>query len=294
MFEEAIRLAQTRIRASETLSITYRQPERDFWQHVLTCCKKGESDVRRPKCKKANKVVYGSEEVARIAAQYGAELDTGSRVWDVYTCVGCSGWHVGHGWQTRTTDALPITEGYTYPARIDLRFSVDSNEPLSIRHYREQLSAALRNHLEEYSFDVEGDYTPRCLWPRIVRLRVAPDKIPQVCAIECLRVGSVQLRLSEPRLQALEPRARVFSRLVTAKHSLEPQALGQFLTKRLATWGGSAVIAIGERKVVEVAGSTIVGFEVEVSKMDARTSVILQAEGLGGRIRYGCGFFLST
>ena len=195
--------------------------------------------------------------------------------------------------ETRVGDALPITVGYAYDERAEVRFSLRGDLTVAIGAYREQLHAAL-HHLGDYAFDVEGDYTPRCLWPRTLRLRVPPGAVAAASSLTELRVGSTFLRLGDPCVGALAPQTRLFARLVTSKNAMDQETLGASLAKRFTAWGGSATIAIGDRRVVSIAGSTIVGFEVELGEMDARTSMIVQSEGLGGRTRYGCGFFFGA
>ena len=43
---------------------------------------------------------------------------------------------------------------------------------------------------------------------------------------------------------------------------------------------------------MRVKGQVIVGFAVQVKGLSAADSLKLQADGLGGRRRLGCGFFL--
>ncbi len=292
MFERVIEAAEGRVRASAALAPAFRGSEAAFWTAVAANLRRAETDAGRPKCRSAGKTTYRSESVARVAAQHGAEQDHGSRVWNAYPCAACAGWHVGHGWSTRVSDARPLTDGYEYGERLDVTFAVSGESAIDGRCYRDQLRAALRRHVEDYSFDVEGDYTSRCLWPRGLRLRVAPEDADRVLSLRGVRVGEATLRLERPAIQELRPAARLFCRVATVKGALEPEQLGASLAERIAAWGGSATVAVGDRKVLAVAGATIVGFEVELRDLDGRSSMIVQAEGLGGRGRYGCGIFL--
>ena len=48
-----------------------------------------------------------------------------------------------------------------------------------------------------------------------------------------------------------------------------------------------------KRRVVRVKGVAIVGYALIVAGLSAADSVTLQESGLGGRTRFGCGFFVA-
>jgi CRISPR-associated endonuclease/helicase Cas3 len=51
-------------------------------------------------------------------------------------------------------------------------------------------------------------------------------------------------------------------------------------------------LEVGRRQVVKVKGVLIVGYEVGLSRLNPRESLVIQAAGLGGRRRFGCGVFV--
>ncbi|HLN30232.1 MAG TPA: type I-MYXAN CRISPR-associated protein Cas6/Cmx6 [Gemmataceae bacterium] len=138
-----------------------------------------------------------------------------------------------------------------------------------------------------------------------LRLRLAAEEIPLVLQLagKAIDVGGHRLRLGVPQVRNLIPAPNLVARLVTIKGFTEPgpflEAVGRQLAKlEIAGQPGIPQLTEGaragqpRRHVLRVKDKRVVGFPVIVSGLSAEESVNLQENGLGGRSRMGCGFFL--
>lgn len=149
-----------------------------------------------------------------------------------------------------------------------------------------------------------------------LRVRLPQERIGDVLPLagQRLEVGGHAVRLGVPFVAALEPAATLWARLVVIKCSargdkgknLRYTEVGPFLAAaraRLTALGikGELTVPVksagpraGEplRRVVRVKGRAIIGFGMLVAGLTADESLRLQAHGLGGRTRLGCGFFV--
>ena len=124
--------------------------------------------------------------------------------------------------------------------------------------------------------------------PRIAALIAAlPPGTP-------LRAGGDRPEVGIPAIAPVVPAATLAAWCVTAKGHVEPATLGPWLRAELDRFGigGRARAEVGRREVIKIKGKVIVGFGVRVAGLKARESLIVQAMGLGGRRRFGCGVFL--
>lgn len=142
-----------------------------------------------------------------------------------------------------------------------------------------------------------------------LRVRVPDDGVRLVLPLAGARVevAGVPLRIGAPAVAAVVPAPTVAARVVTFKTAVRERIeASRFLATaraKLALLGVDGEPAIplivdgpraGEprRRVVRVKGKAIVGYALTVSGLSAADSLTLQAMGLGGRTRMGCGFFL--
>ena len=156
--------------------------------------------------------------------------------------------------------------------------------------------------------------TPRAT----LRVRLPQERIGEVIGLagKKLDVAGHAVRLGVPFVTVLEPAATLFARVVSIKVSVGPRGgrkvkgrppeLEAFVAsaRRMLSErgiGGELGVPVkadgpraGEavRRVVRIHGRAIVGYGVTVTGLTAADSVRLQEEGLGGRLRIGCGFFL--
>jgi CRISPR-associated protein Cas6 len=138
-----------------------------------------------------------------------------------------------------------------------------------------------------------------------LRLRLAPEKIVAVLPLagKSLVVGEHSIRLGVPFVRALIPTPNLVARLVTIKGFTEPAVFLEAARRQLQTLDikgepGIPLIVNGthegqpRRHVLRIKDKTVVGFSLQVTGLTAEESIKLQEEGLGGRRKMGCGFFV--
>jgi hypothetical protein len=165
------------------------------------------------------------------------------------------------------------------------------------------------------------------LEPRGSRLhiRLQPDDLPVVLPLagKSLDLDGHAVRLGVPQVSALVPATTLFARTVVIKASspkTDPavkasrdrektkryQEPGEFLAAirrefERQSIGAEADLPLHEtgpragqacRHVLRIHGKTIVGFSLIVQGLTAEESLTLQEQGLGGRSKMGCGFFV--
>lgn len=125
-------------------------------------------------------------------------------------------------------------------------------------------------------------------------IRLESERIGEVLKLagKRLEIDSHSLRVGIPEVRLLRPRVSLYSRLVTIKGFMEPEAFVESAKRQLEKLGVEAEIEIGERRTLRVKDKQVLGFEVAVSGLDAEDSLCLQESGLGGRRHMGCGVFL--
>ena len=139
----------------------------------------------------------------------------------------------------------------------------------------------------------------------LLRLRLPAEQIATALPLAGRRieVGSDTVRFGTPRVTALTPATSLIARIVTLKHNTELMPFLARATEKLTTLGVQGEVSVpltpdGPRKgqplrrVARVKGKCVVGFAMVVEGLSANDSIRLQEQGLGGRTRIGCGFFL--
>jgi len=177
---------------------------------------------------------------------------------------------------------------------------------------------------------IRGTYTGNGvlqLVPNIsrLRLRLPADAIPMVLPLagQPLTIGGHEIRLGVPQVRSLIPAPILIARMVVIKASsprqdpakkdsrdhaaskryLDPGAFLEAVRHELGRREISARADLPNhetgphagqprRHVMRIHGKTIVGFSVLVQELTAEESVRLQEDGLGGRGKMGCGFFV--
>ncbi|CAN5244799.1 type I-MYXAN CRISPR-associated protein Cas6/Cmx6 [soil metagenome] len=142
-----------------------------------------------------------------------------------------------------------------------------------------------------------------------LRVRLPDDRIRLVLPLagKALDVGGHRIRLGVPSVSPLEPAATLQARVVTfktdARHEITAEAFIVTARQKLADFGLAGEVSIplalagdraGEpkRKIVRIHGQAIVGYSLLVTQLSAEHSIQMQEQGLGGRTKMGCGFFL--
>lgn len=141
---------------------------------------------------------------------------------------------------------------------------------------------------------VRGDRAGRLLRlteASALRLRCPAERLPDVLPLACrvLELDGHRVTVGAPTVSALAPSSRLRARIVTVKGFLEPEPFLGAVRRQLGAT--QAEVALGSRRVVRVARDTVVGYGLELCGLAPSDSLRLLAEGLGGRRRFGCGFF---
>jgi len=125
-------------------------------------------------------------------------------------------------------------------------------------------------------------------------LRMESEQIGQFLTLagKKLEIDSYSFRVGVPEVRVLLPRAALYSRLVTIKGFMEPDAFLEAANRQLKKIGVQAELKVGERRTLRVTEKQVLGFEVGAAALDAEDSVCLQEVGLGGRRHMGCGVFV--
>jgi CRISPR-associated protein Cas6 len=99
-------------------------------------------------------------------------------------------------------------------------------------------------------------------------------------------------RVGVPQIGLISPAAALKARCVTIKGCLEEEPFLESAQHHLERLGVQGELQVGRRRICEVRDKKIVGFECTVRALTDEASLILQAHGIGGRRRFGCGVFL--
>ncbi|HVX14814.1 MAG TPA: type I-MYXAN CRISPR-associated protein Cas6/Cmx6 [Pirellulales bacterium] len=140
-------------------------------------------------------------------------------------------------------------------------------------------------------------------WSRL-RLRLQAEQISAVLKLagRALDVAGNRVRLGVPTVQALLPAPTLVAKTVTIKGYTQAEAFLDGAQRLLSEKGIDAQLAVprilvgphaGEprRRIVRIKDKRIVGFAVHARGLSDEDSLKLQALGLGGRRKMGCGFF---
>jgi CRISPR-associated protein Cas6 len=107
-----------------------------------------------------------------------------------------------------------------------------------------------------------------------------------------LVLGGDVCRLGTPTVRQVRDSSRLGSWCVTAKGKRERADFEAWCRRDLDRLGVTARLAVGERRVIKIKGRVIVGYQVTLTRLHRLESLRLQAVGLGGRRRFGCGVFV--
>jgi CRISPR-associated protein Cas6 len=126
-----------------------------------------------------------------------------------------------------------------------------------------------------------------------VTLRLPHDRVRPffMLAGRVLDVDGHRIRIGVPEMRVLRGAATLFSRLVTIKGFMEPEAFLGAAQRQLRAIDVTAHLRTGNRRTFRVKDKQVVGFEVTATGVDATASLRLQEHGLGGRRHMGCGVF---
>lgn len=120
-----------------------------------------------------------------------------------------------------------------------------------------------------------------------------------------ITIDGQSLQLGNPEVQMLRPVSDLKARLVTIKHpsgrfeNVTPEWFLAACDRQLQALGIKADVGIPAnedeepaRKTMRIKGKTLVGYSVIVANLLPEHSILLQAKGIGGKRRMGCGYFV--
>lgn len=142
--------------------------------------------------------------------------------------------------------------------------------------------------------------------------RLPPAKVPEVVRIagQTLDVAGIRLLVGVPTTHPLRPAATLVSRLVVIRGFTEADEFLAAVCRQMTEQGvtGSAALIARQgaasleaqrgsreqvvRRTLRIRDKEVVGFAVRVGSLSPADSLRLQAGGIGGRRRFGCGIFL--
>ncbi|MGE3806166.1 MAG: type I-MYXAN CRISPR-associated protein Cas6/Cmx6 [Gemmataceae bacterium] len=149
-----------------------------------------------------------------------------------------------------------------------------------------------------------------------LRLRLAAEQIAVVLPLagRSLDVDGCHIRLGVPQVRALVPAPSLVARMVTIKRSsrqdradtrayMEPASFLERVRReldKLEISGDPGIPLVDDgphagkprRHVMRIKDRRVVGFGLQVTGLTAEESIRVQENGLGGRKKMGCGFFV--
>lgn len=129
--------------------------------------------------------------------------------------------------------------------------------------------------------------------PSGILVRCPADRVAPLLGVQRrFRAHRKPVLLGQPREQAMAPAGRLRSRLVVIKNATDEGLMRAAVAGRLDGLVVKARIEVGSRGVIRISGRVIVGYEVRLEGLTPRHSLRVQAAGIGGRNRFGCGVFL--
>jgi CRISPR-associated protein Cas6 len=135
-----------------------------------------------------------------------------------------------------------------------------------------------------------------------IRLPYEADKIALILPLagKTLKIGSHNIQLSIPQIFPLRPFDKLRSRIVTIKKFQDPKSFLDAVKRQMDVLGiqGNSFVPLDElgqpsRKAIKIKTFSVVGFGLVVTDLNDEDSLKLQAYGLGGKHRMGCGIFTS-
>lgn len=126
-----------------------------------------------------------------------------------------------------------------------------------------------------------------------LKIRIAQTHLSSLLTLtyQELALEQYTIRLGLPEIVTLEPSSNLYARHVTIKHHQQPDSFHRAVQQKLADQQISSEPVVGKRRVVRIAGHTVVGFSLWLQNLSNEASLMLLRQGLGGRRHMGCGFF---
>ena len=107
-----------------------------------------------------------------------------------------------------------------------------------------------------------------------------------------IRLGLNEIFIGIPEINYLVPGVSLYAHLVTTKNGHDESRFKTEIAKQLLNIGVTCDTNTVKRKTFAIHGKQIVGYSLTVNSLSPSHSLKLQAQGLGGRRKMGCGIFL--
>ena len=142
-----------------------------------------------------------------------------------------------------------------------------------------------------------------------LRLRLPVERITVALPLagKALDVGGTSLVVGVPSVRALRPAEALQARLVVIKLTSFPvlrtgrvdenaarESVLKELGRQMEAAAIEGLVSLGALREIRVSGKRVLGFAVRVEGLAVLASLKLQATGLGGKRRMGCGLFVPT
>lgn len=133
-----------------------------------------------------------------------------------------------------------------------------------------------------------------------IRLPYEPDKLAHILPLagKTLTIGNHSIQLNIPQIFPLRPYDKLRARIVTIKKFQEPEPFLEAVNRQMDALRiqGNAFVPQDEtgqplRKAIKIKSYSVVGFSVIITDLNDEDSLKLQAYGIGGKRRMGCGVF---
>jgi CRISPR-associated protein Cas6 len=133
-----------------------------------------------------------------------------------------------------------------------------------------------------------------------IRLPYEAAKIAHALPLagQILAIGVYPVQLGIPQIFPLHPFDKLRSRIVTIKKFQDPEPFLEAVKRQMEALGiqGNTFIPLDSeeqplRKAIKIKQYSVVGFSLAVTDLSDEDSLKLQAHGLGGKHRMGCGIF---
>lgn len=133
----------------------------------------------------------------------------------------------------------------------------------------------------------------------MLKLRVPADAFGKVLPLagKRLEIENHSIRLGIPLARPLLPASSLYARIVTIRPFTEPEPFLAAANKQIETLGIKARLELPRpetnryRRIITIHGKKIVGFSLIAHELSDEDSLKLQAVGIGGRRKMGCGIF---
>ena len=134
-----------------------------------------------------------------------------------------------------------------------------------------------------------------------LRIRLPRQHLHLVTSLrgKMLVLDGSKLLLNFPKIYSLRPAKTLYARMVVIKGYQQPDTFlisAQNKLKRMGIKGDVHIPCYDngniKRKTLKVRNYTVVGFGLEITDLTKEDSLALQASGIGGKRKMGCGIFV--